>query len=101
MTYPEPTNISDGILGMMQYANRSDVSGMYFGMLVLLLVYISLFLYLINKGYESSDSLTASGFFTAFLAVLLNLGNVITDKTMYFAILGLIIPAFWLFIKKS
>ena len=98
MPYALPGN-DTSLLGLMQYTN--SVTDNWYGILILMVVYIGMVLTLIIKGHEAKDVFGGVGYFTAFLAVLLRTGGLIDNITMFLAFGGLAIPIIWMWFSNN
>ncbi len=98
MPYAQPGNDTT-LLGLMQYTN--SVTQNFYGILILLLVYIGMVVTLLNKGNEPKDVFGGVGYFTAFLAVIIRIGGLIDNITMFLAFGGLAFPIIWLWYSSK
>ena len=92
--YPSPENVT-GLLGLMQYAN--SVTDNYWGWLIILSTYLSVFLFLVLKKYPADESMMSAGFLTVFVAVLMNIAQLIDSNIMLLSFVGLVVPIIWMY----
>jgi len=92
MVYAQPLNIS-GIDGMFSYAN--SVTNNYFGMGIVISLFIIIFFHLKARDGDTSESIVASGYITSIFAVLCFFLNIISGKIMLIIIAFTAIGTLW------
>ncbi len=91
MTIPEPRNLTGifenttGIVGMMKGVNDTLMNG-YFGILLLVSIWIMLFMGFMKTTAHAGKSALSSSFIIFILSVLLRALNIVNDLTMYGAL---------------
>lgn len=98
MTFAEPVNMTN-LVDVFTYANT--VSGNYFGMGILVALYVIVFINLNLKGEEPQNALTVAGWITSLAGVFLFLMNLIDSLQFFITLCGLIIPMIWSYFDKD
>lgn len=98
MTFISPENIT-GIDGIFVYANT--VSNNVFGIGILLSLFLIIMFYAKNNGESLPDSMTAAGFVSCIVGVLLLVIGVINSWHFFICVSVTVLSALWSYINKS
>jgi len=98
MVYEEPIN-QTGFIETMQYANR--VTGELFGTGILIVLYVSTFLFLRNRGEHAAVAAIVAGYATVMLATFLLVVSVINSKQFFVAVALLTMSVIWRYVQKG
>jgi hypothetical protein len=93
-----PENVTS-IQEMFVYANT--VSGDFFGVGVLIALYIIVFGYLRSKNSETSSCFVVAGFITSFAAIFFFLLGLIENWHLYICIFSLVAALIWSYLSKD
>ena len=98
MAFAEPVNMTN-LVDVFTYAN--SVSDNYYGIGVLISLYLIIFIYMNSRGEDAPNALVVAGFITSISGVFMFLMSLINSYQLFITFCTLIVPLLWAYYDKD